>query len=93
MFCVDINKVLTVLSCLQQLCVWGTDGWERQATKFLPMPNGRAPAPYADTRVQFHTDQIHLLAVHETQIAIYEAPKLECRKQVHLCICWSTFCL
>jgi hypothetical protein len=48
------------------------------------MPNGRAPAPLADTRVQFHLDQTHLLAVHETQIAIYEAPKLECLKQV----CW-----
>jgi hypothetical protein len=66
------------------LCVWSTDGWERQASKFLQMPNGRAPAPLADTRVQFHLDQTHLLAVHETQIAIYEAPKLECLKQV----CW-----
>lgn len=66
----------------QQLCVWSTDGWEKQASKFLQMPNGRAPAPLADTRVQFHLDQKHLLAVHETQIAIYEAPKLECLKQV-----------
>jgi len=31
--------------------------------------------------VQFHQDQIHFLAVHETQIAIYEANKLECLKQ------------
>lgn len=46
------------------------------------MPSGRAAAPLADTRVQFHQDQTHLLAVHETQIAIYEAPKLECLKQV-----------
>ncbi|KAK1357617.1 hypothetical protein POM88_050873 [Heracleum sosnowskyi] len=41
----------------------------------------RAAAPLADTRVQFHQDQTHLIAVHETQIAIYEAPKLECLKQ------------
>lgn len=47
------------------------------------IPSGRAAAaPIADTRVQFHLDQIQLLAVHETQIAIYEAPKLECLKQV-----------
>lgn len=46
------------------------------------MPSGRPPAPLADTRVQFHQDQTHLLAVHETQIALYEAPKLECIKQV-----------
>ncbi|KAK1398490.1 hypothetical protein POM88_008353 [Heracleum sosnowskyi] len=40
-----------------------------------------AAAPLTDTRVQFHQDQTHLIAVHETQIAIYEAPKLECLKQ------------
>ncbi|GFZ20855.1 WUS-interacting protein 2 [Actinidia rufa] len=45
------------------------------------MPSGRTPTPLADTRVQFHQDQIHLLAVHETQIALYEATKLECLKQ------------
>ncbi|KAH0970293.1 hypothetical protein GBA52_022449 [Prunus armeniaca] len=66
---------------LWKLCVWNTDGWEKQASKFLPIPSGRAAAPLADTRVQFHLDQTLLLAVHETQIAIYEAPKLECLKQ------------
>lgn len=65
-----------------QLCVWSTDLWERQASKFLPVPPGRGSASLSDTRVQFHLDQTHLLAVHESQIAIYEAPKLECLKQV-----------
>ncbi|KAL4179676.1 hypothetical protein AMTRI_Chr13g88480 [Amborella trichopoda] len=64
-----------------QLCVWSTDGWEKQAGKFLQIPTGRVPASHAETRVQFHQDQIHFLAVHETQIAIYEASKLECLKQ------------
>ncbi|GAU37016.1 hypothetical protein TSUD_207220 [Trifolium subterraneum] len=76
-----VLNVLVSSGADSQLCVWSTDGWERQASKFLQMPNGRAPAPLADTRVQFHLDQTHLLAVHETQIAIYEAPKLECLKQ------------
>lgn len=76
------NVVFIYFLYVQQLCVWSTDGWEKQASKFLQMPSGRAPAPLADTRVQFHQDQTHLLAVHETQIAIYEAPKLECLKQV-----------
>ena len=67
-----------------QLCVWGTDGWEKQAGKFLQIPAGRSSAPLAETRVQFHNDQIHLLAVHDTQIAIYEATKLDCVKQVCL---------
>ncbi|KAI3844774.1 hypothetical protein MKX03_003418 [Papaver bracteatum] len=64
-----------------QLCVWNTDGWDKQASKFLQIPTGRVSAPLAETRVQFHQDQIHFLVVHETQIAIYEAPKLECVKQ------------
>ncbi|KAF6158223.1 hypothetical protein GIB67_015017 [Kingdonia uniflora] len=64
-----------------QLCVWSTDGWEKQANKFLQIPIGRVSAPLAETRVQFHQDQMQFLTVHETQIAIYEASKLECLKQ------------
>lgn len=58
------------------------DAWEKLAHKSLQIPSGRSVNHLADTRVQFHQDQTHLLAVHETQIAIYEAPKLECLKQV-----------
>jgi hypothetical protein len=53
--------------------VWSMDGWEKHTSKFLPIPPGR---------VQFHQDQIHVLAVHETLIAVYEAPKLECLEHV-----------
>lgn len=74
--------MLPVLSL--QLCVWSTDGWEKQSSTVLQIPTGRAAAALSDTRVQFHLDQIHLLVVHESQIAIYEAPKLECLKQVGL---------
>lgn len=75
----------------RQLCVWSTDGWDKQASKFLQPQPGRTLAPVADTRVQFHQDQIHLLAIHESQIAIYEAPKLECLKQVHLPFLYNNF--
>ncbi|CAI0469988.1 unnamed protein product [Linum tenue] len=64
-----------------QLCVWNTDGWDRQVSKFLQIPPGRPTSAVSDTRVQFHVDQTHLLAVHESQIALYEAPKLDCLKQ------------
>ncbi|XP_011017798.1 PREDICTED: topless-related protein 4-like isoform X2 [Populus euphratica] len=74
-------NVLVSSGADSQLCVWSTDAWEKQASKFLQMPTGRVASSLADTRVQFHLDQIHLLAVHETQIAIFEAPKLECLKQ------------
>lgn len=65
-----------------QICVWNTDGWEKQKTRFLQFPPGRTPPAQADTRVQFHQDQFRFLVVHETQLAIYEATKLECLKQV-----------
>lgn len=58
------------------------DAWDKLASKSLQIPSGRTVNPLVDTRVQFHQDQTHLLAVHETQIAIYEAPKLECLRQV-----------
>ncbi|KAL5769032.1 hypothetical protein ACOSQ2_015815 [Xanthoceras sorbifolium] len=74
-------NVLVSSGADSQLCVWSTDVWEKQTSKFLQIPTGRTASPLADTRVQFHLDQTHLLAVHETQIAIYEAPKLECLKQ------------
>lgn len=67
---------------LLQLCVWGTDGWEMQKNRFLQIPAGLKVPPLSETRVQFHHDNRHILTVHETQIALYEAPKLECVKQV-----------
>ncbi|WZZ83310.1 hypothetical protein YC2023_103882 [Brassica napus] len=66
------------------LCVWNTDGWEKQRSKVLPLPQGRPNTAPSDTRVQFHQDQAHFLVVHETQLAIYETTKLECMKQVSL---------
>lgn len=66
--------------------MWGTDGWEKQISRQLQIPGGRAAAPFADTHVQFHQDQTQLLVVHGTQIAIFEAPKLGCLKQVFLII-------
>lgn len=70
-----------------QLCVWGTDGWEKQRSRFLQIPSGYTPSTISDTRVQFHQDQKHFLVVHETQIAIFETTKLECMKQVFMSGC------
>ncbi|XP_038696642.1 topless-related protein 4-like isoform X2 [Tripterygium wilfordii] len=77
----DLLNVLVSSGADNQLCVWSTDAWEKQTSVFLQLPTGRHTNPHADTRVQFHNDQIHLLAVHETQIALFEAPKLGCLKQ------------
>ncbi|KAJ6803980.1 protein TPR3-like isoform X2 [Iris pallida] len=76
-----VLNVLVSSGADSQLCVWGTDGWDKQKSKPLQIPAGRTPNAVSDTRVQFHQDQIHFLVVHETQIAIYETNKLECVKQ------------
>ncbi|KAI7728572.1 hypothetical protein M8C21_001090 [Ambrosia artemisiifolia] len=77
----NVLNVLVSSGADSQLCVWSTEGWEKQTSKSLQIPPGRVAAPVVDTRVQFHNDQTQLLAVHETQIAVYEAPKLERLKQ------------
>ncbi|XP_020259152.1 topless-related protein 1-like [Asparagus officinalis] len=74
-------NVLVSSGADSQLFVWGTDGWEKQKNKFLQIPSGHSSPTVSDTRVQFHQDQIHFLAVHETQIALYETSNLECVKQ------------
>ncbi|XP_059291253.1 topless-related protein 4 isoform X2 [Lycium ferocissimum] len=77
----SVLNVLVSSGADAQLCVWSMDGWEKKTSKFLQIPSGRAINPLSQTRVQFHQDQTHMLVVHETQIAIYEASKLECVKQ------------
>jgi hypothetical protein len=65
-----------------KLCVWSTDVWEKRKSKSLQVPSGRSPTAFADTRVQFHQDQVRLLVTHESQIAVYDASKLELVRQV-----------
>ncbi|GER44119.1 transducin family protein / WD-40 repeat family protein [Striga asiatica] len=77
----NVLDVLVSSGADAQICLWSLDGWEKKANKFLQIPSGRSSNPLAQTRVQFHQDQTHVLVVHETQIAVYEASKLECIKQ------------
>ncbi|XAR67799.1 hypothetical protein NMG60_11002711 [Bertholletia excelsa] len=76
-----VLNVLVSSGADAQLCVWNSDGWEKQKTKLLQIPAGKATTAQSDTRVQFHQDQTHFLVVHETQLAIFEATKLECLRQ------------
>lgn len=107
LFVICLPKQFTeanLVPCLQ-ICVWNSDGWEKQRNRFLQIPPGRTPSVLSDTRVQFHQDQIHFLVVHETQLAIYEANKLEYVKQqvfyvavssvriIHCWICLLLSCL
>jgi len=72
-----VLNVLVSSGADAQLCLWGIDGWEKRKSKVVPVQPGRSSPPVGDTRVQFHNDQIHLLVVHESQLAIYDASKLE----------------
>ncbi|KAL3538214.1 hypothetical protein ACH5RR_001580 [Cinchona calisaya] len=58
-----------------QLCVFSIDLWENRKSVPIQLPAGKAPA--GDTRVQFHTDQVRLLVSHESQLALYDASKME----------------
>ncbi|XP_074276734.1 topless-related protein 3-like [Silene latifolia] len=62
-----------------QLCVWSIDTWEKRKSIMIQLPAGKAAS--GDTRVQFHSDQTRLLVIHETQLAIYDASKMECIRQ------------
>ncbi|KAH7416089.1 hypothetical protein KP509_14G074500 [Ceratopteris richardii] len=64
-----------------QVCVWSVDGWEKRKSKFLQGQAGRTLPPSGDTKVQFHNDQVRLLVVHESQLAIYDVAKFERIKQ------------
>ncbi|XP_047324317.1 topless-related protein 3-like [Impatiens glandulifera] len=58
-----------------QLCIWSIDTWEKRKSVQIQLPAGKSPS--GDTRVQFHSDQIRLLVSHETQLAIYDATKMD----------------
>jgi WD40 repeat protein len=77
----NVLNVLVSSGADSQLCVWSMDGWEKQASKQIQIPSGHSPNPLAHTRVHFHQDQTHVLVVHASQLAIYDAPKLESMKQ------------
>ncbi|CAN8265297.1 unnamed protein product [Cochlearia groenlandica] len=62
-----------------QICFWSIDTWEKRKSIAIQMPPGKAAN--GDTRVQFHVDQIRILVVHETQLAIFDASKMECIRQ------------
>lgn len=62
-----------------QICVWSIDSWEKRKLVPIQLPAGKAPS--GDTRVQFHSDQVRLLVSHETQLAIYDASKMERARQ------------
>ncbi|RDX94673.1 Topless-related protein 2, partial [Mucuna pruriens] len=78
-----------------QLCSWSTDTWDKKNSHSIQLPYGKAPV--GDTRVYFHTDQERLLVCHESQLAIYNASKMELTQlwvpqdRVHGSITFATY--
>lgn len=69
--------------------MWSIDTWEKRKSVSIQMPAGKAPI--GDTRVQFHSDQIRLLVFHETQLATYDASKMERIRQVESLVSDSAY--
>ncbi|XP_023729320.1 protein TOPLESS-RELATED PROTEIN 2 isoform X2 [Lactuca sativa] len=55
-----------------QLFIWDLIGWEKKKSRSIQLPPGHSSSLVGKTTVQFHNDQLHLLVVHESQIAIYD---------------------
>ncbi|KAH7855163.1 hypothetical protein Vadar_022024 [Vaccinium darrowii] len=73
-FSTNLN-ILVSSAADAQLCIWSIDKWEKLNSVPIQLPAGKARN--GDTRVQFHSDQIRLLVSHETQLAIYDASKMD----------------
>lgn len=72
-------NILVSSSADAQLCFWRIDTWDKKKTLPIELPAGKAPV--GDTRVYFHSDQVHLLVCHESQLALYDASKMELIRQ------------
>lgn len=81
-FALTTHLIVGIVSMdvFSQLCFWSTESWEKRKSVTIQLPAGKAPV--GDTRVQFHSDQIRLLVCHETQLALYDASKMERIRQV-----------
>ncbi|KAJ1383310.1 WD40/YVTN repeat-like-containing domain superfamily [Sesbania bispinosa] len=72
-------NILVSSSADAQLCFWSIDSWEKKKSLSIQLPAGKAPV--GDIRVYFHSDQLHLLVCHESQLAVYDASKMELIRQ------------
>ncbi|KAM7490054.1 hypothetical protein LguiA_032975 [Lonicera macranthoides] len=58
-----------------QVVVWDSILWEKKKNRMLQKSVGRLPP--SETYLQFHKDETHFLAVHDTHLAIYETTELK----------------
>ncbi|KAL0311748.1 UNVERIFIED_CONTAM: Topless-related protein 1 [Sesamum radiatum] len=64
-----------------QIVVWDCGTWEKKKSTVLQISVGWLASELSETNIELEKDQKHLLAVHETQLAIYETTTLRRVKQ------------
>ncbi|KAI5356216.1 hypothetical protein L3X38_009111 [Prunus dulcis] len=52
--------------------------WEKQRSKLLQTPDGKELRSLSDTYIQIHQNELHLLAINKTHLAVYEVKALAC---------------
>lgn len=78
--CLCIYIIILIEVVFLQLCFWNMDTWDKRKSIAIQLPAGRVPD--GDTQVQFFSDQVRLLVYHETQLALYDASRMELIQQV-----------
>ncbi|KAL6290471.1 hypothetical protein ACE6H2_007981 [Prunus campanulata] len=52
--------------------------WEKQRSKLLQIPYGKELTSLSNTYIQIHQNELHLLAINKTHLAVYEVKELAC---------------
>ncbi|KAK4415399.1 Topless-related protein 1 [Sesamum alatum] len=64
-----------------QIVLWDSATWEKKKSTVLQISVGWLASELSETNIELDKDQKHFLAVHETQLAIYETTTLRRVKQ------------
>ncbi|CAA0829350.1 Topless-related protein 1 [Striga hermonthica] len=77
------NTFNVLVSCAvdTEIVLWDTVKWEKKRSTILQISVGYLASDLSETIIQLDKDHNHFLAVHETQLAIYETMTLRRIKQ------------
>ncbi|KAL8496923.1 hypothetical protein ACS0TY_020562 [Phlomoides rotata] len=86
-FSTNLN-VLVSCGVDTQIVLWDSVTWEKKKSTVLQISVGWTASDLSETNIELDKDEKHFLAVHETQLAIYETTTLRRVKQWTI----SNFC-
>ncbi|XP_073055232.1 topless-related protein 1-like isoform X2 [Primulina eburnea] len=64
-----------------QIIVWDSVSWEKKRSTMLQISIGWSASDLSETTIELDKNQKQFLAVHQTQLAIYDGATLRCVKQ------------